>query len=281
MRNNVQNTIDYLAKEITKGGADIGEYYDKKAKEVNSYLEENPYTAILAGEILANDPELSGMEAISLAMKQVENAKIDYGETFNKEYSIFTQDEDTDEFVKKVSGSIADLEVYKLIEKDKGWFRKSKIESEEEKGRASKDYIAKIDKNDWRSLRFDPVDGSFRATFLDDDKQRTNIVIPITGENASKILPIKYVQPIQKVANFLNPDSFFKGEDLRPDGTRVINFMGVNYIMEAVPYKDSLIIEINGFDSQGNHYTEKDLYEDYVAFVHRALAAKSKSYSDK
>ena len=51
--------------------------------------------------------------------------------------------------------------------------------------------------------------------------------------------------------------------------------------MEAVPYKDSLIIEINGFDSQGNHYTEEDLYEDYVAFVHRALAAKSKSYSDK
>ena len=84
--------------------------------------------------------------------------------------------------------------------------------------------------------------------------------------------------PIQKIANFLDPDSFFKGEGLRPDGTRVINFMGVNYIMEAVPYKGSLIIEINGFDSQGNHYTEEDLYEDYVAFVHRALAAKSKSY---
>lgn len=281
MRKNVQNAIDYLAKEITKGGADIGEYYDKKAKEVNSYLEENPYAVILAGDILANDPELSGMEAISLAMKQVENAKIDYGETFNKEYSIFTQDEDTDEFVKKVSGSIADLEVYKLIEKDKGWFRKSKIESEEEKGRASKDYIARIGKEDWKSLRFDPVDGSFRATFLDDDKQRTNIVIPITGKNASKILPIKYVQPIQKVANFLDPDSFFRGEGLRPDGTRVINFMGVNYVMEAVPHKGSLIIEINGFDSQGNHYTEEDLYDDYVAFVHRALAAKSKSYSDK
>lgn len=278
---NVKKTINYLAKEITKGGADIKKYYDEKANEVKSYLEENPYALMLAGDMLANDPELSSMKAISQAMAMVENAKIDYGETFNKEYSIFTQDEDTDEFVKKVSGSIADLEIYKLIEKDKGWFRKSKIESEEEKGRASKDYIAKIDKNDWRSLRFDPVDGSFRATFLDDDKQRTNIVIPITGKNASKILPIKYVQPIQKVANFLNPDSFFKGEDLRPDGTRVINFMGVNYIMEAVPYKDSLIIEINGFDSQGNHYTEEDLYEDYVAFVHRALAAKSKSYSDK
>ena len=227
---NVKKTINYLAKEITKGGADIKKYYDEKANEVKSYLEENPYALMLAGDMLANDPELSSMKAISQAMAMVENAKIDYGETFNKEYSIFTQDEDTDEFVKKVSGSIADLEIYKLIEKDKGWFRKSKIESEEEKGRASKDYIAKIDKNDWRSLRFDPVDGSFRATFLDDDKQRTNIVIPITGKNASKILPIKYVQPIQKVANFLNPDSFFKGEDLRPDGTRVINFMGVNYI---------------------------------------------------
>jgi hypothetical protein len=41
------------------------------------------------------------------------------------------------------------------------------------------------------------------------------------------------------------------------------------------------MIEINGFDSQGNRYTEEDLYEDYVAFVHRALVAKSKSYSDK
>ena len=32
---------------------------------------------------------------------------------------------------------------------------------------------------------------------------------------------------------------------------------------------------------QGNHYTEEDLYEDYIAFVHRALAAKSKSYLNK
>jgi len=45
-------------------------------------------------------------------MTMVENAKINYGETFNKEYSIFTQDEDTEEFVRKVSGSIADLEIY-------------------------------------------------------------------------------------------------------------------------------------------------------------------------
>ncbi len=276
--NNMKKTVKYLTEEITKGGADIKKYYDEKANEVYSYLEENPYALMLAGDILANDPELSGIKAISQAMTMVENAKINYGETFNDEYSIFTQDEDTEEFVRKVSGSIADLEIYKLIEKDDGWFRKSKIESEEEKGRASKDYIARIDKNDWRSLRFDPVDGSFRATFLDDDKQRTNIVIPITGKNASKILPKNYVPAIQKVAKFLDPDSFFKGEDLRPDGTRTINFMGVDYVMEAVPYKGSLIIEINGFDSQGNHYTEEDLYEDYVAFVHRALAAKSKSY---
>ncbi len=279
--NNIKEAVKYLTEEITKGGADIGKYYDEKAKEVNSYLKANPYAAILAGDMLANDPELSGMKAISQAMNMVENAKINYGESFNEEYSIFTQDEDTEEFVRKVSGSIADLEIYKLIEKDDGWFSKSKIESKEEKGRASKDYIAKIEKKDWRSLRFDPVDGSFRATFLDDDNQRTNIVIPITGKNASKILPIAYVPAIQKVANFLNPDSFFKGEDLKPDGTRTINFMGVNYVMEVVPYKDSLIIEINGFDSDGNHYTEEDLYEDYVAFVHRALAAKSKSYSDK
>ena len=57
--------------------------------------------------------------------------------------------------------------------------------------------------------------------------------------------------------------------------------MGVDFVMRAVPHEGSLMIELDGFDSLGNHYTEKDLYEDYVAFVHRALAAKSKSYSDK
>ena len=50
---------------------------------------------MLAGDMLANDPELSSIRAISQAMTMVENAKINYGKTFNKEYSIFTQDEDT------------------------------------------------------------------------------------------------------------------------------------------------------------------------------------------
>ena len=57
--------------------------------------------------------------------------------------------------------------------------------------------------------------------------------------------------------------------------------MGVDYVMRAVPHEGSLMIEINGLDLQGNHYTEEDLYEDYIAFVHRALAAKSKSYLNK
>ena len=99
--NNIKNAVKYLTEEITKGGADIHKYHDEKSKEVYSYLKENPYALMLAGDMLANDPELSSIRAVSQAITMVENAKINYGETFNKEYSIFTQDEDTEEFVRK------------------------------------------------------------------------------------------------------------------------------------------------------------------------------------
>lgn len=280
MRNKVQNTIDYLAKEITKGGADIGEYYDKKAKEVNSYLKENPYAAILAGDILANDPELSGIEAISLAMTQVEDAKINYNQRFNVEYDVLTQEDVTKGFVNKVAGSLGELEINELVEQDKGWFSKSKIKYEDQSGRGYKAYLAKIKKGDFNALRFDPVSGSIRATFLDDDNSRSSVEIPLTGANASKILPQAYSNTIQRVSNFLDPESFFKGEDLDSEGKRTLNFMGKTYVMQAVPSGNSLRIEISGVDMNGNQITEEDLYDEYAGFVNKALRVQSTSYSD-
>ena len=65
---------------------------------------------------------------------------------FNKEYSIFTQDEDTEEFVRKVSGSIADLEIYKLIEKMMVGLVKARLNQKKKKEEHLKIILLKLKK---------------------------------------------------------------------------------------------------------------------------------------